>query len=105
MSEINCFDGASQMFLDGQFTDAAYCWLTSGGDPTLTVVLPLFMYGAVLTAYFIVGESPVIPSVVSIILAGVIFQSFPATGLTLVGVAVLFTLGIGGLALTWRLGR
>jgi len=105
MSEISCYDDASQIFLDGGFTDAAYCWLTAGGDPTLTVVLPLFMYGTVLLSYFVVGESPVIPSVVSIILAGVIFQSFPATGLTLVGVAVLFTLGIGGLALTWRLGR
>ena len=102
---VNCIDGAADMFVDGQWTDAAYCWLSAGGDPTLSVVLPLFMYGIILLSYFIVGESPLIPSVVSLILAGVIFQSFPATATTIIGVAVLFTLAIGGLALTWRLGR
>lgn len=101
----NCAIGASELFVSGEWMDAMFCWLTNGGDPTLAVVIPLFFYGTVLTSYFTVGSSPLIPAVVSLILAGVIFSAFPATAITIIGVTVLLITTIGGLALTWRMGR
>ncbi len=63
------------------------------------------IYGTVLVGYLIVGSSPLIPVVVSIILAGVIFVSFPAGALQIVVITMLTVLSIGGLVLTWRMGR
>ena len=104
-TSLNCTGDPAGMFVGGEWMDAIACWLTVGGDPALAVVMPLFIYGAILIAFFIVGQSPLIPSVVSIILAGVIFAAFPASGVTIIGVTTLFVVAIGGLALTWRLGR
>jgi len=71
----------------------------------LTLIIPSVIYGTVLVGYFIVGSSPLIPVVVSIILAGVIFVSFPAGALQIVVITMLTVLSIGGLVLTWRMGR
>lgn len=101
----DCARGFTDLMTSGEFMDAVYCFLTNGGDPVLTVTVPLIIYGTILMAYFIVGSSPLIPTVVSIILAGVIFSAFPATGTTIVALTALFVLTIGGMALTWRLGR
>ena len=100
----DCAIGAADLFVSGEWMDAVYCWLTSGGDPALSVVIPLFVYGTVLASYFTVGSSPLIPAVVSLILAGVIFSAFPASAITIIGVTVLVITAIGGLALTWRMG-
>ncbi|GAA1391875.1 hypothetical protein GCM10009661_84490 [Catellatospora chokoriensis] len=105
MSTADCAQGLRDLFASGDWMDAAYCFLTGGGDPVLTVMVPLVIYSTILLAYFIVGSSPLLPSVVSIILAGVIFSAFPATATTLVALSALVVLSIGGMALTWRLGR
>ncbi len=96
---------AGDLFVQGEWFQAIQCWLTAGGDPTLTLIIPSVIYGTVLVGYFIVGSSPLIPVVVSIILAGVIFVSFPAGALQIVVITMLTVLSIGGLVLTWRMGR
>lgn len=101
----SCYADSAQMFVDGEWLDAIYCWLTSGGDPTLTVVVPTLIYGVVLVGMFVVGQSPVMPVVVSIILAGVIFAAFPASGITVILISIMLMLSIGGTLLTWRMGR
>jgi len=104
MTLTTCATDPAAQFVAGEWLNAVSCWLTGGGNPTLAVVMPLFMFGSVLVSMFIVGDSPLIPAVVSIIFAGVIFTAFPANAVTIVGVTVLFVVAIGGLALTWRLG-
>ena len=102
---MTCYDDAAQMFVEGEWMDAVYCWLTSGGDPTLTVVVPTLIYGVVLMAFFIVGESPIMPIVMTLILGGIIFAAFPANALTILVVAVMFTISVAATVATWRLGR
>jgi hypothetical protein len=102
---VTCTDNNSQQFVNGEWQDAIVCFLTNSGDPTLSVVIPLFCFGAVMISYFIVGKSPVIPAVVSLVLGGVLFAAFPADALTIIGIAVLLVVTVGGLALTWRLGE
>ena len=104
MGITNCTD-AAEMFKEGEWMDAVACWLTAGGDPALTVVVPSLIYGTVLMGYFIVGKSPIIPVIVSIILAGVIFAAFPASAMTILLIAILVTMSVAGMVLTWRLGR
>jgi hypothetical protein len=100
---MNCTPGASNLFVSGEWFDAIVCWLTGGLDPTLSVVIPTFMFGAILSSYFIVGSSPIIPAVISIIFAGVLFVSFPASATTLIMLLVLFALAGGMLLTSWRL--
>lgn len=100
-----CEIEAGELFADGEWFEAIQCWLTAGADPTLSVVVPSVLYGTILVAYFIVGSSPLIPVVISIILAGVIFVAFPAGAMQIVVITILSVLAIGGLVLTWRMGR
>ena len=102
---MSCYETPADMFADGDWMDAVVCWLTAGGDPALMVVVPMAIYGTVLGAMFIVGGSPLIPTVISIILAGVIFTAFPANAVTIVAVTIMLMLSVGGTMLTWRMGR
>lgn len=94
-----------QMLMDGQWMDAIVCFHTAGNDPTLSVVVPTAVYGVLLVSLFIYSSSVVMPVVVSVILAGVLFVAFPAGAVTLVVLAILFILAAGGQALVWRMGR
>lgn len=102
---MSCSQPASDMFVDGQWLEAIVCWMTAGGDPGLMVLMPMLVYGTILTAYFVVGGSPLIPVVVSIILSGVIFSSFPPGALRIALIVIILVPSIAGLVLTWRFGR
>ena len=102
---MTCGDDVGDMLTRGEWFDAVQCWLTMGGDPTLTVVMPSFIYGALLIATFITTQSPLMPVVYSLILGGVIFVAFPANALTLIVLTVMFTFATVATAATWRLGR
>lgn len=102
---MTCATDVGQMFADGQWFDAVQCWLTAGGDPTLSVVMPSFIYGAILISMFITTQSALMPVVISLILGGVIFAVFPANALTLLVMTVLLALSLAATAATWRLGR
>lgn len=101
---MTCTDSLADLFSSGEWSDAVYCWLTNSGDPVLAVMVPTLIYGVILTSMFIVGQSVVMPVVISIILAGVIFATFPATGLTIAVITIMFTMTVAGTVLTWRIG-
>jgi hypothetical protein len=92
------------MLVNGDWMDAVVCFLTNGGDPTMQVLAPTAVYGSILLGMFIFSSSAVIPIVVSIILAGVIFAAFPANAVTVIVIMILFGLAAGGQALSWRMG-
>lgn len=102
---MSCTNEVGQMFAEGDWFDAVVCWLTMGGDPTLSVVMPSFIYGALLIAMFITTQSPLMPVIFSLILGGVIFVVFPANALTLIVLTVMFTFAMVATAATWRIGR
>ncbi|WP_435551948.1 hypothetical protein [Natrinema sp. CGMCC1.2065] len=100
-----CETKAADLFLEGEWFESFQCWITAGGDPTLQMLMPSVIWGVILVAFFVVGSSPLIPVVLSIILAGVIFVAFPAGALQIVVMTMLTVLSVGGLVLTWRMGR
>lgn len=93
------------MLTGGEWMDAVICFLTASNDPTMQVLAPTAIYGGILLALFTFSSSAVIPIVVSIILAGVIFAAFPANAVTLIILMALFGLAAAGQALSWRMGR
>jgi hypothetical protein len=92
------------MLVAGEWMDAVVCFTTGSGDPTLTLIVPTMMYSVILLGLYIVGESPVIPVVISIIMAGVIFTAFPTNATSIVLIVIIFVLAIGGFLLTNRFG-
>ena len=102
---MTCPQDPPDLFSDGEWFDAVVCWLTAGGDPALQIVIPSLIYGTILIGLFIVGSSPLIPTVVSIILAGVIFVTFPASAMQIVVIGILLMISLAGLVLTWRFGH
>ena len=101
---VTCTD-TQQMLIDGKWTEAVTCMLTAGGDPTMQVVVPTGIYGAVLLSMFVYSSSSIMPTVVSIILAGVIFAAFPANAVTVVLMMVMAAIAAVGQLMTWRMGR
>ena len=101
---MTCYD-PDEMFADGEWLDATMCWLTAGGDPMLMILIPAMIYGVILMGLFIVQSSPLIPVILSIILSGVIFTTFPAGGTQLAAIAIMVVLAVAGVVLTWRFGR
>jgi hypothetical protein len=97
--------GLQDQFANGEFLNSILQFLTGCGDPTLQVLVPGALYGSVLLAMFIFGQSALMPMVVSIILAGVIFVTFPTSGVTVVLLGMMFLIAAAGQALTWRMGR
>ena len=94
-----------ELLQDGDWLEAVQWFLTDGGDPTLQIVMPTAIYGGVLLGMFVYSSSVVLPMTISIILGGVILTAFPANALTIVVLALLFTLAGAGQLLTWRSGR
>lgn len=102
---MNCTNDLGEQFANGEWMDSIMCFLTGGGTPSMQVVVPTMIYGTILVALFIKGESPLIPVVISIILSGVIFVAFPASAAQIVIIAILTILSVAGLVLMWRVGR
>ena len=97
-----CTSNGSELFRSGEFMQSMACFFTQGGDPTLSVAVPLFMWAAILLAFYIATGSLVMPAVIGIIFAGVIFVSLPASATTIALVAILTLLSLGGLLLSLR---
>lgn len=70
----------------------------------MSVLAPTAIYGGILLSMFIFASSAVIPIIVSIILAGVIFVAFPANAVTVIVLAIITLLAAAGQALVWRTG-
>lgn len=98
-------DTIQEMLLEFRWIDAVMEFLTGGGDQTLAVVMPSFLYGVAMTGYFIVGRSPIIPAVISIIFAGIIYSYVPSVMGQVIGIAILGMTATAGFALMLRTGR
>lgn len=100
-----CETEAADLFVEGEWFQSIQCWLTAGGDPTMSVIVPSVIWGTLLIAYFIVGSSPLIPVVISLIFAGIIFVAMPGAALQIAIITIITVLAVGGMVLTWRMGR
>lgn len=102
---MDYYDTAGDLFVEGEWFKAMQTFFTTGGDPTLQMLVPAVIYSTILVGYFIVGSSPLIPVVITIIFAGVIFVGFPASALQIIVLTLITTLAVAGLVMTWRFGR
>ena len=98
-------DDVQDLLTDFAWLEAIMEFLTAGGSETLSIVMPSFIYGVLMVGYFTIGRSPIMPVVLSIIFAGVVFAFVPTAVGTIVGIAVLGALATGGLILMWRMGQ
>lgn len=100
-----CQGPIREIFFEGEWFHAAWCFFTSGGDPAMQVFASTAIFGTMLLGLYITSQSLLLPAVVSIILAGVIFAMFPASGVSLVLILLLLLFGVGGTLITWQLSR
>lgn len=79
------------LFIEGWFIRGWQCTMTGGNESTL-LLLTLMIYGGVGAALFISTGSMLIPVVLSVLLAGILFVTLPATAANLVTIALLLTI-------------
>ena len=99
---MSCPEDLQQGLLDGRWLDSMRCVYT-GGDPTMELVVPMFVYGAVMIALYRSSGTIAMPTVVGIIFAGVMLAALPATAMTLVTVALVLTVSVGAFLIARRL--
>ena len=98
-------DSVQDMLMDGQWLQVVQDFLTAGGDPSLEILMPTAIYGAILLSLYIYSSSLVIPMVLSVIFAGVLFAVFPPTAANLVMLGILFAMAADGFLATRSVGR
>ena len=106
VDDINCseYDRLWELFADGYFVAGWDCTMT-GGDPMQQVLMGGIIFGAVGLSLFISTGSLLIPSVLAILFAGVIFALLPPTMVNIALVAMLLILSAAGIMLTRRIDR
>ena len=103
--EPTCSEAESltDLFIDGFFVQGWNCTMT-GGDQGILLMFMTMIFGGVGMALFITTGSLAIPSVLGILLAGMLFAVLPATVVNLALVVLLLVLSSGGLLLAYRAG-
>ena len=101
----NCGEYSSlwEFFVEGAFVDGWLCAMT-GGDATTALLLFGLIFGGIELSLFVSTGSIVLPSVLAILLGGVMFGLLPATLVNLALIAVLLLLGALGLLIAFRSG-
>lgn len=97
------YDTLREFFLEGHFIRGWDCVMT-GGDPATQLMLFGLIFGGLELSLFVTTGSVVIPSILAILLGGVMFGLLPATFVNLALVAVLLLLGSLGLLVAFRSG-
>ena len=92
-----------EFFLEGHFIRGWDCVMT-GGDPATQLMLFGLIFGGLELSLFVTTGSIVMPSILAILLGGVMFGLLPATFVNLALVAVLLLLGSLGLLVAFRSG-
>lgn len=98
------YDTARRAITSGEFWEGMKCVFT-GGDPALELALASLIFGGLGFATFVKTGSPVMPVVLAIMFAGVIFGTLPAQFANFGIVVLLLALGVGGVYLYRRLNR
>lgn len=103
--DLNCesFDSLREFFVEGHPMTGWDCAMT-GGDPQLQLLFGAMLFGSVGLSLFITTGSLVIPSVLAILFAGVIFALLPPTVVNLLLVALLLSLSAAGFIFQSRIG-
>lgn len=96
-------DSLTDLFVEGFFVQGWNCTMT-GGDQGILLMFMTMIFGGVGMALFITTGSLAIPSVLGILLAGMLFAVLPATVVNLALVVLLLVLSSGGLLLAYRTG-
>jgi len=104
-SEPTCseVDSLTELFVDGYFVQGWNCTMT-GGDQGILLMFMTMVFGGVGLSLFITTGSLAIPSVLGILLAGMLFALLPATVVNLALIVLLLVLSSGGLLLAYRVG-
>jgi hypothetical protein len=97
------YDTLREFFVEGHFIRGWDCVMT-GGDPATQLMLFGLIFGGLELSLFVTTGSVVIPSILAILLGGVMFGLLPATFVNLALVAVLLLLGSLGLLVAFRSG-
>jgi len=97
------YDTLREFFLEGHFIRGWDCVMT-GGDPATQLMLFGLIFGGLELSLFVTTGSVVMPSILAILLGGVMFGLLPATFVNLALVAVLLLLGSLGLLVAFRSG-
>lgn len=104
-SEVDCstYDSLRTYFVEGEFIAGWDCVMT-GGDPATQLLLFSLIFGGLELSLFVTTGSVLLPSIMAILLGGVMFGLLPATLTNLALVAVLLLLGGLGLLIAFRSG-
>ncbi|RAW44065.1 hypothetical protein DQW50_16195 [Halorubrum sp. 48-1-W] len=97
------YDSLQEFFLEGHFIVGWDCVMT-GGDPATKLLLFSLIFGGLELSLFVTSGSVVLPSVLAILLGGVMFGLLPATLVNLALIGVLLLLGGLGLLIAFRSG-
>ena len=103
---IDCseWDSTWELFVEGYFVAGWDCAMT-GGDSMLQLVFGMMIFGAVGLSLFVTTGSLLIPSILAILFAGVIFTLLPPTIVNIALVALMLSIGAAGILLTRRIDR
>lgn len=99
---MSCPDNLQQGLLEGEWLQSLICVYTTG-DPTMELVIPMFIYGGIMLALYRSSGTIAMPSVVGVIFAGVMLSALPATAMTLVTVTLVLAVSIGAFLVARRL--
>jgi len=104
-TQVSCstYDSLARFFIEGEFIAGWRCVMT-GGDPATQLLLFGMIFGGLELSLFVSTGSIVLPSVLAILLGGVMFGLLPATLVNLALIAVLLLLGALGLLIAFRSG-
>lgn len=104
-STVDCstYDSLREYFTNGEFIVGWDCVMT-GGDPATQLMFFSLIFGALELSLFVISGSIVLPSVMAILLGGVMFGLLPATLVNIALVGVLLLLGGLGLLVAFRSG-
>jgi hypothetical protein len=89
-----------QFLANFQFFDAIYCPFADLVGPLL---FPLLVFGGLGVALYVYSNSLIMPLTLSIILGGVVVVQLPSGPVRLIGIVVLFGVGMAGYMLVQRL--
>lgn len=91
------------LFIDGWFVQGWSCAMT-GGDQTTELLFMLITFAAVGVSLFVTTGSLIIPSILGLLLAGMLFAVLPATAINVAMIVLLLVLSAGGLLVVYRAG-
>lgn len=103
MVDCSTYSSLQEYFVEGYFVQGWDCVMT-GGDPATQLMFFSLIFGGVELSLFVSTGSVVMPSVMAILIGGVMFGLLPATLVNIALVALLLLLGGLGLLVAFRSG-